>query len=84
VPRVLTIDQKQQRVDDSEQYLAIFNRKKYGLFCRYITMDETWLLYYTPESNRQSAEWTERYESIPKLGKMQRPARKAMAEDMAS
>jgi hypothetical protein len=28
VPRVLTIDQKQQRVDDSEQCLAIFNRNK--------------------------------------------------------
>jgi hypothetical protein len=30
VPRVLTIDQKQQRFDDSEQCLAIFNRYKDG------------------------------------------------------
>ena len=28
VPRVLTIDQKQQRFDDSEQCLAIFNHNK--------------------------------------------------------
>jgi hypothetical protein len=28
VPRVLTINQKQQRFDDSEQFLAIFNRNK--------------------------------------------------------
>jgi hypothetical protein len=56
VPRVLTINQKQQRFDDSEQFLAIFNRNKDEFFRRYFTMDETWLLHYTPESNRQSAE----------------------------
>jgi hypothetical protein len=42
LPRVLTIDQNKQRVDDSEQF-----------FRRYITMDVTWLLHNTPESNRQ-------------------------------
>jgi hypothetical protein len=66
VPHVLTIDQKQQRVDDSEQCLAIFNRNKDEFFRRYIRIDETWLLPYTPESNRQSAEWTERDEPNPK------------------
>jgi hypothetical protein len=53
---VLTIDQNQQRVDDTKQYLAIFNRNKNEFFRRYITMVETWLLHYTPESNRQSTE----------------------------
>jgi hypothetical protein len=52
LPRVLTIDQNQQRVDDSEQYLVIFNRNNDEFFRRYITMDVTWLLHYTPESNR--------------------------------
>jgi hypothetical protein len=56
LPRVLTIDQNQQRVDDSEQFLTIFNRNKDEFFRRYITMDETWLLHFTAESNRQSAE----------------------------
>jgi hypothetical protein len=51
VPRLLTIDQKQQRVDDSEQCLTIFNHNKDEFFRRCITMDETWLLHYTPESN---------------------------------
>jgi hypothetical protein len=63
LPRVLTIDQNQQRVDDSEQFSP-----------RYITMDVTWLLHNTPESNRQSAEWTERDEPNPKRGKTQRSA----------
>jgi hypothetical protein len=38
---VLKIDQNQQRVNDSEQCLAIFNRKKDEFFHRYITMDVT-------------------------------------------
>ncbi|XP_025160565.1 histone-lysine N-methyltransferase SETMAR-like [Harpegnathos saltator] len=79
VPRVLTIDQKQQHFDDSEQCLAIFNRNKDEFFRRYITMDETWLHHYTPESNRQSAEWTERDEPKPKRGKKQQSAGKVMA-----
>jgi hypothetical protein len=56
LPHLLTIDQNQQRVDDSEQCLAIFNRNKDEFFRRYVTMDITWLLYNTSESNRQSAE----------------------------
>ncbi|KAL7724275.1 hypothetical protein ACLKA6_013699 [Drosophila palustris] len=58
VPRELTVDQKQQRVNDSEQCLKLFNRQRSEFFRRYVTMDETWLHCFTPESNRQSAEWT--------------------------
>lgn len=79
VPRVLTIDQKQQRFDDSEQCLVMLNRNKDEFFRRYITMDETWLHHYTPESNRQSAEWTARDEPHPKRGKTQQSAGKVMA-----
>jgi hypothetical protein len=79
MPHVLTIDQKQQRVDDSEQCLAIFNRNKDEFFRRYITMDETWLLHNTLEINRQSAEWIKRDERNPKRGKTQRSAGKVMA-----
>jgi hypothetical protein len=74
LPRLLTIDQNQQRVDDSEQCLAIFNRNKDEFFRRYITMGVTWLLYNTPESNRQSTKVTERDEPDPKGGKTHRSA----------
>jgi hypothetical protein len=37
-------------------------------------MDVTWLLHNTLESNRQSAEWTERDDPNPKRGKTQRSA----------
>jgi hypothetical protein len=52
LPRVLTIDQNKQHVDDLDQFLAIFNRNKDEAFRRYITMNVTWLLHHTPESNQ--------------------------------
>jgi hypothetical protein len=40
VPPLLTMDQNQQRVNDSEQCLAIFNRNKDEFFSRYIRMND--------------------------------------------
>jgi hypothetical protein len=65
----------EQRVDDSEQCLAIFNRNKVEFFRRCITMDVTWLLDKTSEFNRQLAEWTERDEPNPKRGETQQSAK---------
>jgi|SRR5687768_3191449 len=79
VPRMLTIDQKQKRVDDSEYCLAYFQRNPSDFLRRFITMDETWIHYYTPESNRQSAEWLQWGENRPKRPKTQRSAGKVMA-----
>ncbi|GFX89241.1 putative DD34D transposase [Trichonephila clavipes] len=75
----LTIDPKQQRIDDSKQCLELFNRNKSEFLRRYVTMDETWPHHFTPESNRQSAEWTARDEPTPKCGKTQKSAGKVMA-----
>ena len=36
--------------------LELFQSNK-DFFMRYVTMDETWIQYYSPESNRQLAEW---------------------------
>jgi len=79
VPRLLTVDQKQQRVDDSTAGLALLQRNRADFFRRFMTMDETWVHYHTPESNRQSAEWLESHESRPKRPKDQRSAGKVMA-----
>lgn len=49
---------KPQRVDDLKNCLVFLGR--------YVTMDETWLHHYTPESNRRSSEWTAREEPTPK------------------
>ena len=79
MPRSLTVDQKQQRVDASEECLGIFKRNKAEFFRRYITMDEVWIHHYTPESKRQSSEWTAAGESRPKRPKTQQWAGKVMA-----
>ena len=56
VTRSLAVDQKQQRIDASEECLDIFKRNKAEFFRRYITMDEVWIHHYTPEYKRQSSE----------------------------
>ena len=66
VQHLLAVDQKQQRIDDSERCLELFQRNNKDFFMRYVTMDETWIHRYTTESNRQSAEWTAKGENRPK------------------
>jgi len=43
----------------SEQCLEHFNKNKTDFVCQFITMDETWIHHYTPESKQQSKQWTE-------------------------
>lgn len=79
VPRLLTPDQKLQRVQDSERCLEIFQRNKKDFLRRYVTMDETWIHHYTPASKQSSAEWTAAGESRPKRPKTQMSAGKVLA-----
>jgi len=79
VPRLLTPDQKQQRIDASETCLSMLKRNRTDFFRRYVTMDETWIHHYTPESSRQSSEWVVAGESRPKRPKTQISAGKVMA-----
>ena len=76
VPRLLTVDQKRERIDDSEQCLAMFKRNKPEFLRRYVTMDET---HFTLESKRSSSEWTATGEPRPKRPKAQHSAGKVMA-----
>ena len=76
---LLIVDQKQQCVDDSKHCLELFQRNKKEFSPKYVTMDETWIHYFTLESNRQSAEWTAAGESHPKWPKMQSSGGKVLA-----
>ncbi|KYN36544.1 Histone-lysine N-methyltransferase SETMAR [Trachymyrmex septentrionalis] len=49
VSRLLTIEQKQRREDVSIECLATF-RNKAEFLRRFITMDETWVHHFTPET----------------------------------
>jgi len=79
VPRLLTADQKCTRMKISEQCLERFNKNKTEFVHRFITMDETWIHHYTPESKQQSKQWTEAGCSAPKKTMSVPSAGKVMA-----
>jgi len=54
VPHLLTAHQKSTCVKIFEQCLERFNKNKSDFVHRFITMDETWIHHYTPESKQQS------------------------------
>ena len=66
VPRLLTIDQKRIHVTTSERNSTYFNRNPKEFLRRFVTMDETWIHHYTPESREGSKQWVNPGESAPK------------------
>ena len=79
VPRLLTPDQKQRRKDVSADCLALYRRNPTEFLRRFITVDETWVHHYTPETKQQSRQWTMKGEPAPKKAKTVASASKVMA-----
>jgi len=50
------MDQKHQQCQASEQLLEFFWRNANDFLSRLVTMDETWLFHYDPETKQQSTE----------------------------
>ena len=50
----------------SKQCLGMFQRNSKEFLRFYVTVDETWIHYYTPETKNQSKMWTEPGESASK------------------
>ena len=61
VPRLLTPDNKRNRETTSQQCLTLFKRNPKEFLRRYVTVDETWIHWYTPETKERSKQWTEAY-----------------------
>ena len=57
VPRLLSIDHKRNRVTTSKDCLELFNRNSNDFLRRFVTVDETWIHYNTPEAKQQSKQW---------------------------
>jgi len=79
VLRLLTADQKRTHMKISEQCLERFNKNKADFVRQFITMDETWIHHYTPESKQQSKQWKEAGCSAPKKTSSVPSAGKVMA-----
>jgi histone-lysine N-methyltransferase SETMAR len=66
VPQLLTVDQKRNRVRRSKDNLQLFQRNPQDFRHCFISVDETWIHHYTPETKEQSKQWVPSGESAPK------------------
>jgi len=76
VPKCLNADQKRQWCQSSEQLLEFFLRDPNDFLSRLVTMDETWLYHYDPETKQQSLEWRHSGSPHPKKFQVQKSAGK--------
>jgi len=76
VPKCLNADQKHQRCQSSEQLLEFFRRDPNDFLPRLVTMDETWLYHYDPETKKQSIQWWHRGSPRPQKFRVQKSAGK--------
>ena len=64
------------RVTILKQCLELFQRNPDEFLRRFITVDETWIHYFTPETKEQSKQWTSPSEPAPKKTKTVKSAGK--------
>jgi len=79
VLKYLNADQKRQRCQSSEQLLEFFRRDPNDFLSQLVTMDETWLYHYDPETKQQSMEWRHSGSPRPKKFRVQKSAGKVLA-----
>jgi len=60
----------------SEQHLAFFRRSPNDILSQLVTMDETWLYHYDPETKQQSMEWRHSDSPRPKNSECKNPLEK--------
>ena len=65
VPRLLTNDQKENRVEISQELLINANDNE-NFLKNFITGDETWVYGYDVETKMQSSQWTGKGPPRPK------------------
>ena len=65
VPKCLNADRKRQRYQSSEESLEFFRRDRNNFLSRLLTMDNTWLYQYDPETKQQPVEWRHSGSSRP-------------------
>jgi len=80
VRKCLNADQKRQRCQTSEQIWNFFGAiQMISCRARLVTMNETWLCHYDPETKQQSMEWRHSGSSHPKKFRVQKSAGKFLA-----
>lgn len=78
IPRLLTPDQKANRVAVCEYWKQCVQEEGEAWWKTIITADETWVYCYDPEMKQQSTQWVEKGGPPPKKARVQKSAAKAM------
>ncbi|GBP36865.1 hypothetical protein EVAR_96112_1 [Eumeta japonica] len=76
---MLTPFDKQRRLQTSKDFLELVGDNIDEICDRIVTLDETWVRQYDPESKQESMQWTKKGERPPKKFKVQKSASKLMA-----
>lgn len=79
VPRILTTEQREKRVDVCQQLLQRYEEEGETFLESILTCDETWVHYSTPESKRASMQWKRKGSPPPLKAKTTPSAGKVMA-----
>ena len=69
VPRQLTAELKERRVDVCQELLKCFEEEGDGFLVRIVTGDETWVHYHQPETKKKASK-ERRHTSSPKPKKI--------------
>jgi hypothetical protein len=69
VPRLLTVDNKRNRMTISKQCFDSFKRNPKMFLLRFVSVDETQIYHYTPEMKELSKQWISPGEQAPKMAK---------------
>ena len=57
VPRNLNMQDRQQRVESSQELLEVYNANPKDFHNRLVTEDETWLNHWDPDTKKESMQW---------------------------
>jgi hypothetical protein len=65
VPKLLTTAQKDERVQQSEDFLQLLWKHSMAALNNIVTMDESAVYFHTPETKRQSKQWVKKGQPGP-------------------
>ena len=79
VPRNLNMQDRQQRVESSQELLEVYNANPEDFHTRLVTGDETWLHHWDPDTKKESMQWKFPSSPPPKKFRIQPSAKKVIA-----
>lgn len=79
VPKLLSSEQKQKRVDDAQSILDEYGAEWDFLLDNLLTVDETWIYYEPPQTRRSASEWQLPGQSPPEVERVKMTPKKIMA-----